>query len=201
MERTGLPLAILGSLAAAAAHAVPPPRSPIESVETIRSGVEPAAGLVLGSFAIVFESTTFADVARLGHAPIEQAGDAGGFVMWVCFTLSTERQRIWLTSGPLGGRKYVTGSVAQVLPPGTTATPDCPELPTEFRGVQLDSDVWLGSALEELQRRFGPSAQTGSIAYFAYLGKDRDYDVLSTLVVQLEDQRVVALYANRVTTN
>jgi hypothetical protein len=196
-----LPPALALLLGAAAASTAPPPQSPIDNVETTESRVEPATGVSLGSFKVTFESTTFTDLARLGDAPIAQMGDAGEFVMWVCFTLSRDRQRLWFTSSELGGRKYVTGAIAQVLPADASASPDCPELPTQFRPVRLDSGAWLGTTLENLQQQFGPPWKTGSTAQFAYLGKDREYDVMSTLVVELEDQRVVALYANHSTTN
>ena len=179
----------------------PPPELPDIDIKNTQSNVQPATGLTLGTFKVTFETTTFANIANVSPAPLGQQGDAGGFVMWVCFTLTEERQRVWLTSSELGGQKVINGASAQVLVQGAAPTSDCPELPSQFKPVQLDSGVWLGSSIDELQRKLGPPTTGDRVAYFAHLAKDRDNDVMSTLVVRLKDQRVEMLQAGHTTTN
>jgi len=186
-----------------AVAAVPPPMiSTLDTLNGTRAPVQPATSLSLGSTNVAFETSTFADISIIGSAPIGQHGDAAGFEMWVCYTLSNEKQRLWLTSGELGGHEYIDGAVAQLLPSGTPATTDCPELPSRYRPVHLDFGVWIGTLIQELTRHFGQPTQCrdGSL-YFAYSGKDGEYDVTDTLIVRLVNNRVVALRANHITTN
>ena len=182
--------------------AAPPTMSTLDSITGARAPVQPATTLSLGPLHVDFERSTFSDIAIIGPAPLGQHGDAAGFERWVCFTVTTQKQRIWLTSNELGGHEYINGVVAQLIPNGMPATADCPELPQKYIPAHLDFDFWLGTSIDKLKHRFGAPTQSedGSL-YFAYIGKDREYDVTNTLAVRLDKGRVVALRAIHITTN
>ncbi len=182
---------------------VPPPTIPsLESLKETRVSVQPATSVSLGKLSISLESSTFADASVLGPAPVGQRGDASAFVMWVCFTLPQEVQRLWLTSSELGGRKYIDSLVAKVIPSGTPATDDCPELPKRFRRIHIDHGVWLGTSLDALKRQFGSPTQNGDgTLNFTYIGTRGEFDVASILIVRLIDNKVVTLHASHTTTN
>ena len=193
-----LAVAALGPVASSS----PPPTLPFDTIGETRASVQPVTFLTLGATQIKFESSTFADVAKFSAAPIGQRGDASEFEMWICFTLSDVKQRLWLTSSELGGRKFIDGAVAARLPNRAHATTDCPELPKAFRPAHLDNGVWLGTSVDSLTQLFGPpSVGPGGWLSFAYLGKDGEYDVGSSLLVRVSNKRVVALLASHTTTN
>ncbi len=184
------------------AAVAPPTISTPDALRETNVTVQPATTVSLGAAQIIFESSTFADIARFGSAPIGQRGDASEFVMWECFTLSQERQRLWLTSSELGGRKFIDGAVAELIANEIPASPACPELPGKFRPVHLDFGVWLGTSIEELKRHFGrPTSNPDGTLYFSYVGTKAEYDVLSTLIVRVKNKRVVAIHASHTTTN
>jgi hypothetical protein len=190
-------------VAAAASAAVAPPTVPsLASLKEIRIGVQPATGVSLGAVNLTFESSTFGDASELGPAPVGHKGDASESVMWVCYTLPQEMQRLWLTSSELGGRTYIDGLVAEVIPGGTPTPDDCPELPKRFRHIHMDHGVWLGTPIGALKRQFGqPTNIHNGTLEFTYSGKSGEYDVESTLIVRLIGNRVVALHASHSTTN
>jgi hypothetical protein len=201
MRRIGALAAIVATAAAAAD--VPPPTIPsVESLRETRVNVQPATTISLGAVNIALESSTFGDASELGAAPLGHSGDAGEFAMWVCFTLSHEKQRLWLTSSELGGRTYIDGLVAEIIPSGTPPTDSCPELPKRFRPIHLDFGVWLGTSIEALKRHFGrPTLNRDHSIEFAYVGKRGEYDVTSTLIVRLANNRIATLHASHTTTN
>lgn len=192
----------LSALPIAEAATPPPPMGPDDVAGFHRATVQPVMSIWFGKVQVVLESTAFSDVEQLGFSPIGQHGDAGGFEMWRCYTLTDLGQRVWLTSSELGGHKYITGVVAVVLRSPASASNDCPPMATEFRPVHLDSGVWLGATLGSLsgmvEEALHPGAETLGLYYE---GKAGAYDVGSSLFLKFRDDKIVGLDAHRTTTN
>ena len=194
--------AAVSILAGSAMAAEPPPISTLDSITGASAPVQPATALSLGSLQVTLEKSTFSDIAEIAPAPPGQHGDAAGFEMWVCFTITGTRQRLWLTSDEIGGHKYINGVVAELIRNGIRATSDCPALPKTYLPAHLDFGVWLGTSINELEKHLGaPTWTQDGALYFAYIGKDSEYDVTNTLIVRLDKGKVVALRALHITTN
>jgi len=184
-----------------ASSPIPPPNWPVPDIKLSPLADQPVTSIVIGSFGIKPGQTTFNDVAsRLGVAPIGQRGDAGEFQMWVCYTLSAVHARLWLTSSELGGREYIDGFVVKNEPQAAVEA-GCPTIAGAASVVATDQGIGLGSAESSITAALGkPNETPDSVIYYAYLGKDGEYDVSSVLALKIQNGAVVELYATHSTT-
>jgi hypothetical protein len=141
-------------------------------------------------------------IEALGPAPIGQHGDAGEAETWVCYTLAKPYARLWLTSSELGGGIYVDGLVAKQISPEAVVPLECPQLDANYASISVDNDIWLGEPVEEVATRLGPPNKApGSLLYYAYQGKDGDFDVTSELVLRVHAGHITELHAAHTETN
>ena len=186
-----------------AAEPIPPPAWPVPDIKPSPLPHQPVTGITIGRFAIKLEQTTFKDVtSHLGSAPIGQRGDAGEFQMWVCYSLPEAHARVWLTSSELGGREYIDGFVARREPRNVVAEAECPAIIGVSSIVVADRGIGLGSSENSIIATLGkPSVAPNSVIYYAYLGKDGEYDVSSVLALKINKGEVIEIHATHSTTN
>lgn len=203
-----LPLAVatIALLVAGAVHGesfLSPPTWPVPDIKPTGTPIQPVTGVALDSFHVTFEKTTFNDVlGALGRAPIRHQGDAGEFLMWVCYTLPGAHARIWLTSSELGGEKYIDGMVAKRLKSAGAASSVCPVANRQITVVSIDNGIWLGKDVEKIKTMLGRANRApASVIYYTYEGKDGGLDVDSILALKVHKNKVTALYASHTTTN
>lgn len=103
----------------------------------------PSTGITLDSLRIDFERTSLSDVRNaVGVGHISRQGDAGDSVTWLCYTLPAAQgaSRLWLTSGEMGGGRYIT-EVSIRMSNAFTPRPACPLLPKRFRAIEFDRSL------------------------------------------------------------
>ena len=154
INRIVLAIALPLTVSAGTIAATPPPHGPPWTVVDWPASLseKPSTGISLGKLRIQFETTTLEQIRRTMHlGEIAHQGDAAESVSWLCYTIFDpgKPERIWITSGEMGGNTVVTGISAET-PPHVTPMSDCPLLPKTFQPVSLDVPVWLGSSAAEL---------------------------------------------------
>ena len=181
----------------------PPPTWPVPNIKSSGTQVQPVTGVTLGAFHVTFEKTTFKDIlGALGTAPIGQQGDAGEFLMWVCYTVSAANTRIWLTSSELGGQKYIDGMIAKKVQLSETGNHSCPALSNQVAVVSIDNGISIGESVEKIKAILGtPNKAPASVVYYLYEGKNGQFDITSVLALKVYKKRVIELHANHSTTN
>lgn len=214
--RPALRCAVMLLAAVAGTVAAAPPAFPFpdDGLAAATLKQRPVTVLNLGAYAIHFEQTPMREILRtIGVGAIHHQGDAGGSLDWICYRIpGPAPQLLWITSGELQGGQVVDGVVAHS---DAAAPADCAELPERFRVVTLDRGVWLGATEAALHATLGPpSAERGGWLEWCFEGKKRDeyhdasshtttsvdYDESSSLVLRLEGQHVVELFADKDTT-
>lgn len=186
-----------------AGHPLPPPAWPVPDIRPSGTRFQPATGITLGSLHVAFEKTTFDDVRHgLGLAPIGRQGEAGEFLMWVCYTLPTAHARIWLTSSELGEERFIDGMVAKQLQDGEAESALCPVPINGADVVSIDNGIWLGDPVEKIKGILGtPNEAPASVIYYLYEGKDGEFDITSLLALRIHEGRVTELHAEHSATN
>jgi len=203
MKASVLALSLVFGVAHAASPVLPPPW-PVPNIKAGPIAAQPVTGITIGAFDIKLEQTTFKDAAsHLGIASVGQRGDASGFQMWVCYTLSAMHARLWLTSSELGGGEYINGFVVRREPGDVVAEPMCPAIagvpPTT---VTIDHGISLGSTENFVEATLGkPNEAPDYVVYYAYLGKDARYDVSSVLTLRIKNGVVTEIHAAHLTTD
>lgn len=186
----------------------PPPKMP--NMDNLPSTLTspPTSKVLLGKLVVEFERTTLGEVQKsAGVGSIQHRGDAGDSEDWLCYTtLSREQpERIWISSGELGGSNHTVGSFyAAVSSKATKGSAHCPELPAQLRPVSLGNALWLGSSLDQLKELFGePSTKRGNWWFYSYSGKvpANGFDQIAILGVRVTNGKIVALFASQATTN
>jgi hypothetical protein len=198
--------AVFALLVAGAAHgenSFPPPAWPVPDIKPSGTKIQPATGITLGSFHVTFEKTTFNDIlSALGTAPIGQQGDAGGFLMWVCYTVPAAHARIWLTSSELGGLEYIDGMVAERFQGTDADNPLCPSPISQTAPISIDNGIWLGEPIEKIKGILGaPNKAPASVVYYLYEGRDGEFDISSVLALKVRKGRITEIHANHSATN
>lgn len=187
---------------------VPPPKMPnIDHLHpTLKS--PPISKIIMGKLVLELELTTLNEVKKSASAGvIQHMGDAGGSEYWLCYSTSLRRQpeRIWVSSGELGGSEHAVGIFyAEAGSEMTRGSADCPGLPLWLRPVSFGNSLWLGSSPEQLKELFGkPSAKMGNWWFYSYSGKAPlvGFDQLSILGVGISNGKVVGLFVSQATTN
>ncbi len=208
---------------AAHCESVPPPTIAYDFGGTpVATKTDPVSFLRLGTYRVTLEKTTLSKVvAEIGKGEIEQQGDGGESIYWLCYTASkaSNPYRVWIiASGEMGGPEhFVTEVIAQTIDVKGGSSTGCPELPARFRRANINNGVWLGTNTQQLKSGFGnPVSARGDMLTFLY---ERNFnsndafrgnlasgqtvaawDASSWLVVLLSKQRVTTLAAGRITT-
>lgn len=170
----------------------------------------PVNKILLGDFVVELESTTLDDVQKIiGSGIIQHRGDAGDSEYWLCYSIPTKKepQRIWFSSGEMGGDNHAILSIAAKS--GAYGLKDCPELPAKFRKVSFGNALWLGNDSGTLKTLFGePSGKSGNWWIYSYAGKSLPgpqdapnvaYDVTATVEAEVKDGKIVTLSISQVT--
>jgi hypothetical protein len=201
---------------ALAGDGLPPPAIPADNAAVATLAHMPTSRLRLGALDIVLEETPLPVVKELLAAgAIAERGRTEQRMAWLCYTYdgAATRQRIWIiASGDFGDSDHVAdGVAAEIVGPNEPASASCPALPAGLP-VWLDRKVWLGISRDELVRRLGtPSQERDGILHFVYdsdvklasgrHGPAEDYLVTSHLMVELRDDRVIRLWASKITSD
>ncbi|KXS30638.1 MAG: Uncharacterized protein AWT59_3241, partial [Candidatus Gallionella acididurans] len=101
----------------AADGGMPPPTWGDGSVSATTSH-DPVVPLRMGSMEVTLEKTSLKEVqSTIGAGTIYSHGDASEALAWLCYTVSTSnpKQRLWLSSGEMGGLKIIDGVAAEVM--------------------------------------------------------------------------------------
>ncbi len=186
---------------------VAPPAWPAETHAVPNIKTDPVRSLKMGTLEVVLEKTPLtAVIDATGLGEIDAAGTAdtaqkiepAAMVSWVCYTISSAQpaERIWLTSGGMGGGSVINGVTATQLPPGKKAVPECPELPEKFKPVRFANDVWLGSSAGEIEAVLGEPARKGDTWSYNFHGVLRDLDIVASLRVRFVEGRAAAIAAS-----
>lgn len=188
---------------ALAADAIPPPTMSDGSVSaTIKQ--DPLTPLKMGNLKITLEKNSLKEIqSAIGNGKINSHGDASAAVAWLCYTVSTSnpKQKIWLSSGEMGGLSIIDGITAVKIPSNVMPSKECPELPQRFTPIRFINGIRLGASENTFLKTYGDVKKTRDTKSYIYIGKLREYDVISSLNVQFKNHESVAIYANHVTSN
>jgi len=180
-------------LAAAQAATNAPPTWPGDHVFIPNTKIDPSSSLKLGSMEVEFEKTTLKMVSSaIGRGQLSSQGDASESVTWLCYTINAEKsvQRLWLTSGEMGGGNYIDGASVTYLSPTEKSTVDCPELPQEFLPIRFGNGLWLGTAGTKIQTVMGMPKINQDVWSYSYAGVKGKYDVTVSLVLKVANFRM-----------
>ena len=189
--------------ASAADDGVPPPAWDDDSVTTTTSH-DPVVPLRMGSLEVTLEKTSLKEVqSAIGVGEIYSHGDASEALAWLCYTVSTSnpKQRLWLSSGEMGGLTIINSVSAVVIPTKVSPSAGCPELPQRYMPLRFANGIWLGASEERFQKSFGKVKKVKDARAYIYIGKDGEYDVIGSLNVRFKNNASVAIFANHVTSN
>lgn len=193
----------------------PPPVLPSWRVMPYRATLrsEPAAGFALGVFSARFEHTTLDEVRHALHAgQIEQQGDAGGYILWLCYTNmhAAPAERIWIvSSGEMGGPDHTVQEIDIENAPSGGPSHDCPSLPKAMTPVIVGAGLEIGSPLSSVVLHLGQP----SVAWRHWLSFDFErpsrgncaagnimrFDLTNWLMLRSLHGRVESLFAGQVT--
>lgn len=189
----------------------PPPTQPFTAMSwPALSKSKPTIGLDMGAFKVEFEKTTLAmTIDAAGVGKIEQQGDAGEHILWVCYTLATPKQteRVWLiSSGEMGGPKHAITEISAQTIQSKEKNDDCPSLPLAMQPVSFANGVWLGEKQSYAIKTLGkPSHQDKSWTIFDFEGKlpgtcePDGYDVMNWFLFNSNNGRLITILAGQVT--
>ena len=131
-------------------------------------------------------------------------GDAGESVTWLCYTLvsNNQPQRLWLTSGEMGGGERITGMDIEQTEADTKPTKLCPLLPSYLQPIRQEG-IKLGMTRNQIVKTLGkPSKQNGSWLIYMHAGKIKDdYDEIGWLIAFIQDGHIARLQTGKTTTN
>ena len=193
----------IASAASVADDRVPPPAWGNDSV-TATTSQDPVVPLWMGSLEVTLEKTSLIEVQNtVGVGKIYSHGDASEALAWLCYTVSTSnpKQRLWLSSGEMGGLTIIDGVSAVVIPTNVNSSAGCPELPKRYMPLRFANGIWLGASEDKFHKSFGKAKKVKDARAYGYIGKDGKYDVISSLNVRFKNNASVAIFANHVTSN
>lgn len=208
-------LLLLACSAAPISAKTPPPALPSWRLMPYRATLrsEPAVGFALGAFGARFEHTTLNDVRGALHAgQIERQGDAGGSILWLCYTNTHAApvERIWIvSSGEMGGPDHVVQEIDIENVPSGGPSHDCPSLPKAMTPVIVGLGLEIGSPISSIISHLGPP----SVAWRHWLSFDFErpsrgncdtgnimrFDLTNWLMLRSLHGRIQSLHAGQVT--
>ncbi len=177
-----------------------PPRLPVAQVDTSTPSAILLPRFELGPVTIIFEETPLRTVQRaLPGGRIGEAGEADGYVAWLCYVLGSgsDRSVLWLESFEQGGPENAIMGFT-LLPVGPTARvdPRCADTRSSGARLRLSLPIRLGTSSEQLLRELGkPTEQHGdTLAYFHQTDlASEKRTVYSNLCVVLRAGRVIRI--------
>jgi hypothetical protein len=191
----------LAPLSAASTHdsAFPPKLPDMNDLPSTQKSV-PVTEVTLGTLPVKFEITSLLDVKKATkRGRILHRGDAGESEYALCYTIAIghARERIWLSSGELGGPEHSIESFYATAG-SHIASNSCPALPTRLRPVSISNSLWLGQKASYITRRLGqPSVKKDGWWLYSYSGKaSNDLDVSATFGAKVANGIVVGLFVN-----
>lgn len=162
----------------------------------------PIFDISAGSFKIVLEETTLAQIAERFGGKIHGEGDAGASVAWLCYNLTNEgaKRTIWFLSGEMGGDEKAVLSVAEAAD-GGTAQQGCTTPTHEIVPLKLGIPGTKSTAAE-LSKAYGVDANKRKHMTLSSLSTDPNgFDVTRTIYYKLEGGIVSGVAISQVTTN
>lgn len=186
-----------------------PPPFPFESVFPTLS-TRPVTSLRMGSFTVLLEVTSLPEVlATIGAGHIGFHGDAAAADSWICYTLddAEPKKRLWIVSNAeMGGPEQYVGEIVAQVKPSAKATLECPTLPEAFQPLSFDHSIWLSESEHSVRSALGAASKAISPwLEYSYAGKTPGscspdgFDVTNALVMRLEHERIVEIFASQVT--
>jgi hypothetical protein len=185
------------------ADTIPPPTWVNDSISATTAH-DPVVPFRMGNLEITLEITSLKEVQSIIRAgKIFNHGDASEAVAWLCYTISTSspKQRLWLSSGEMGGLTTIDGITALEIPDSVIPSESCPDLPQRFLPLGFNNGLWLGTPEKTFRKDFGEVKKIKGGRSYIYIGKDGEYDVIGSMIVRFKNRASVAIYANHVTSN
>ncbi len=181
-----------------------------------RASTNPAEGLTLGETRVEFERTTLSDVqGSVKTGTIRHKGDAGASVYWLCYAGVEDQSgddkalvRLWIeSSGEMGGPDHAVTSIVVERMPTSEPSPACPALSKEFRSLEFDNGLHIGTTRASLEKMFASGlVKRGNQSFIGYQHKvagngkcGGDYDRLNSLLLVFQSDRLAEIHAGQVT--
>ncbi len=177
-----------------------PPALPVDQIR--RSTPHPVfvPNFKLGAVTVTLEETPLRAVQRaFPGGRIGQAGEADGYVAWLCYVLRSRSQRsiLWLQSFEQGGdQNAIMGFTLLPLAPNAPADARCAGLPDSVVDLRLPYPIQLGASDSQVVAALGqPTEQRGDTLGYFYQTElpSGDRTVFSNLCVILRARRVVRI--------
>ena len=196
-------VALLSSPVVWAEGSLPPPNMGNYSV-IASTACDPVFPVQMGALEITLEKTSLKKIqSEIGVGEIYNHGDASEALAWICYTISTSKpkQRVWLSSGEMGGLDVIDGITALELPATAYSSKSCPELPQQFSPLRFTNGTWLGMPEKAFIKAYGKGKKEKDVNSYVYIGKNGKYDIIGSLNVHFKNQVLVAINVNHVTSN
>ena len=169
---------------------LPSPTVPKMMISTLR-----VAGMP-----IILEQTELKDVrGRLGGT-IRRSGDASTADAWLCYFggNANKRWEVWISSGEIGGLRWIDGFTLQRLAGKATPEKGCRMIPESKGGVELPIALRLGQSEAQVRTILGkPTAryQTTLLYYHEHEESihNQPYSVLNTVTIDFREGAVFAI--------
>jgi hypothetical protein len=161
----------------------------------------------MGHFVGTLEETTLATIQQLaGGDRIYHQGDAGESIYWLCYTLTSSKppQRVWLSSGEMGGREHALDEISvETIAANEAGTPACPEPPKTLQPVFLGGGLTVGSSYEKVIEVLGESPTVKGVwEVYSHQGQlPNGFDDARWLVFRLRNNNVVFVSTGRTISN
>jgi len=157
----------------------------------------------LGAFSGRFEDTPLSAVRKaVGAGTIQHQGDAAGSLNWLCYQRG--QNRLWVTSGEMGGDDHrVTEIVAELTGKDTATAADCATLPDKFAPLVFDGRLRLGMSRAEVVKVMGqPSKSDDAQTIYLHAGKvAKDFDETAWFRLQFREDKLVSMRGGKSTVN
>lgn len=200
-------LATCSLVAQARAHDSNPPEFPMVDQQAKPTFARPVINeLRAGNLSIVFEKTKLSDLTKLfPQTRLLHRGDASEYQVWVCLEVATPagHVRLWPSAGEMGGGDTITGVAIAAAP--QAPDPDCPLIDVAARAVSLDGNISIGMPNALVHERLGkPSLIEGPLLEYLFElpapnATMKDCEVVGGLYVEIKQEKVVTLWASKLT--
>ncbi|HET7884710.1 MAG TPA: hypothetical protein VFL62_00660 [Bradyrhizobium sp.] len=157
----------------------------------------------LGAFVGRFEETPLGAVRKaVGEGTIQNQGDAGGSIYWLCYRRA--QHRLWVMSGEMGGTDHrVTEVVEELTEKDTETSTDCAIIPEKFAPLVFDGKLRLGMSRLEVVTALGqPSKSAAAQMVYSHHGKlAGGFEETAWLILRFREEKLVFLRGGKTTTN
>ena len=183
----------------------PPPPYDEHALDQVPSTVVKrlATRFSLGAFTGRFEETSLAAVREaVGEGTIQHQGGGAGSIYWLCYRHA--QNRIWLSSGEIGGPDHlVTEIVEELTEKDTEASADCAILPEKFSPLIIDGKLHLGMSRSEVVTVLGkPSkSDTAQMLYSHHGNLAKGFEETAWLILRFREEKLVSMRGDKTTTN